>query len=63
MAAVYELHICTSCHNRLQEKDIMVPWEGRLYCEYCFDSYVDSIEPSSWVVFKENQGGELNEES
>ena len=48
MATVYKLVICFDCHYRLKNNDIFTTWEGRVYCDRCFEKYLESIEPSSW---------------
>lgn len=48
MATVYELVICHDCHIRLKNKDVFTQWQKRIYCDRCFEAYLDSIEPSSW---------------
>lgn len=53
MAIIYELHICNVCHNKIGNNDVRVPWENLTYCEPCFDEYVESIEPSTWKAFKD----------
>lgn len=48
MATVFELVICHVCHKRLMDRNVFTTWEDHIYCEHCFEEYLESIEPSSW---------------
>lgn len=47
MAIIIELIFCNKCHKRL-DKDSHTLWEDNIYCDDCFDEYLESIEPINW---------------
>ena len=48
MATVLNLVICFDCHCRLKNNEAFTKWEGRTYCDTCFEKFLDKIEPSEW---------------
>lgn len=48
-AKVYTLAICHTCHRVIKKDEHYVPWENSLYCEPCFDEYLELIEPEDWM--------------
>ena len=42
---VIELVICHTCHKRVKRGNVHTKWEGHVYCERCFDLYLELIGP------------------
>ncbi len=47
-ASIHTLLICHSCHKRIKSDSLYTEWEESIYCEPCFDKYLDLITPKSW---------------
>ncbi|MEK5071696.1 hypothetical protein [Sporosarcina sp. FSL K6-1508] len=43
-AIIIELIICHTCQEKQREKDNYTKWEGSIYCEKCWDRYLDLID-------------------
>lgn len=44
-AKVVELVICQTCHKRIKGDEPNIQWEGHVYCDPCFDIYLELIGP------------------
>jgi len=51
-ATIIELIICHTCQDKQKKNDSYVRWEGSIYCESCFDKYLELIDPSTWESSK-----------
>lgn len=45
VSKVIELVICQTCHKRVKSDSVHTKWEGHVYCEPCFEIYLELIEP------------------
>lgn len=45
---IYHLIICQTCHSKLNQHELYSVWENKLYCEECFNHYLENIELASW---------------
>jgi len=44
MAKIYQLRFCCICRKPIKEDDSYTRWEKEVYCEPCFDEYLEIIE-------------------
>ena len=47
-ATIHRLTICHTCHKKVKKNESHVEWENSIYCEPCFDIYLELIEPKDW---------------
>lgn len=45
MAKIYQLLFCSTCRNRIKENESFTEWEKEVYCEPCFDEYMELVTP------------------
>lgn len=45
MAKIYELKFCSTCRKPIREADTFTRWENAIYCEPCFDEYMELVTP------------------
>ena len=48
---VYPLIICHFCHQRIKKNESYQIWENDIYCNSCYDLYMELLEPED---FKDN---------
>lgn len=41
---VIPLIICHMCHERIKKGEPYTIWEDHIYCESCFDTYMELID-------------------
>ncbi len=41
---VHYLIICHTCHERIKSNENYTVWEGSIYCETCFDIYMELVD-------------------
>ncbi len=41
---IYHLVFCHTCHKPIRKNEF-IEWEESIYCEPCFDRYLDLVEP------------------
>lgn len=44
-AVIIELIFCNTCHKRVRPEEPHVRWEKSLYCEPCFEDYLEMVSP------------------
>lgn len=42
---VISLMFCNTCHKRIKQEEPHMRWEGSLYCEPCFEDYLEMVSP------------------
>lgn len=47
MAQIHKLVICHTCHTRVKKGEAYTIWESSVYCESCFDLYMELIDDIS----------------
>ena len=49
---VITLMFCNTCHKRIKKNDEFTRWENSIYCEDCFEDYLEMVTPAE--LFKDN---------
>lgn len=45
-AQIISLTFCNTCHKRIKKKEAFTQWEGSIYCDSCFEEYLDMVTPA-----------------
>lgn len=51
MATIIQLTFCEVCHKRIRENEAKTKFQDIIYCDLCFDEYLESIQPNDWNEF------------
>jgi formylmethanofuran dehydrogenase subunit E len=46
-ATIHRLVICHTCHERIRLNEPYTIWEDAVYCEPCFDIYLELVGPEN----------------
>ena len=49
-ATIISLVFCNTCHKRIKTKESYTKWEGSIYCEPCFEDYLDMVSPTDLFI-------------